>query len=67
MKKALEIISNALLGIAFLLFGFGCLAIESDSAIPFICIVISIAYFDIYATFLQFKGKKIVRRKRCKS
>ena len=63
MKKALEIVSNAFLVIAILLFIFGVMAIESNSAIPFIAIGISIAYISLYSMFLQVKGMKI-RRKR---
>lgn len=63
MKKALEIVSNALIMAMALLFILSACAIDSDSYIPFIGLLISLAYFSVLAMFYRFKNLKI-RRKR---
>ena len=63
MKKALEIISNALIMAMALLFILSACAIDSNSYIPFIGLLVSVAYFSVLSMFYRFKNLKI-RRKR---
>ena len=64
MKKALEIISNAFTVAMLVLFIIGVCAIDSDSVLPLIWILFSIAYFCVYSMVLNVKRHKIRRKVR---